>query len=193
MQRIESQYFNIPGYNGEYPVFRERVYCYELYHQLRCNIPNEFPFTIHGELDKAGNVSIYELLRGKKPDFVVHKPGTSNNLIVMEVKSIKSKLDDIIDDCYKLKNFENNANYTQQIMIIFGSYEKEKDEQLLGNVKLALAENGLLTQNLLLIWHKEPGDIEYWNFEGNFISGEKGNKLKIAVVSDSNSRINGHH
>ena len=31
---IASEYFRLPVWNAD-PVYRERVYCYELYHQMR--------------------------------------------------------------------------------------------------------------------------------------------------------------
>ena len=34
-KRMDAHYFQLPVAGSEEPVFRERVYCYELYHQLR--------------------------------------------------------------------------------------------------------------------------------------------------------------
>lgn len=189
MRKIENKYFKVPYYNKHYPVFRERVYCYELYHQLRCELPESFPFTIHGELDKAGNISIHELLRKKKPDFVVHKPGSNYNLIVMEVKSINSKPNEIVDDCYKLISFKNHANYTQPIMIIFGEKETGKDEKLIHNVKSRLRNNGICENNFLLIWHKSIDEIRYWYINKDVAKNQK-DKLKITIISDFNSWLN---
>lgn len=62
---------------------RERVYCYELYHQLRL-IFYEKPHDINGEIDKKGHMIIKE---GFNPDILIHKQGNmNNNELVLEVK-----------------------------------------------------------------------------------------------------------
>ncbi len=38
--RVPHLYFQVELDGGD-PVYRERVYCYELYHQLRCHWPNQ--------------------------------------------------------------------------------------------------------------------------------------------------------
>ncbi|ABI67560.1 Methionyl-tRNA formyltransferase-like protein [Syntrophomonas wolfei subsp. wolfei str. Goettingen G311] len=190
LRKIENKYFNVPNHNRHYPVFRERIYCYELYHQLRNNLPEGFPFTIHGELDKVVNISIHELLRTKKPDFVVHEPGSNYNLIVMVVKSINNTENDIINDCYKLINFKNHANYTQPIMIVFGEKEREKDEELIHNVKSTLIRDGKCGNNFLLIWHKSFDKIKYWHINKDVVLENQKDKLNITVVSDLNSWLN---
>ena len=46
---IEPQYFQLPVAQLEYPVYRERVYCYELYHRLREALPGEFGYRFDTE------------------------------------------------------------------------------------------------------------------------------------------------
>lgn len=68
--------------------FRERVYCYELYHQLRLALPANFLYTLQGEVDKMGHPII---TGGVKPDFILHKSGTMNdNFLVIEVKPLNN-------------------------------------------------------------------------------------------------------
>ena len=50
---IGADYFQLPVADAD-AVYRERVYCYELYHQLRC-LWKDFPFSLGGEIDKQGN------------------------------------------------------------------------------------------------------------------------------------------
>src|SRR5262245_39939149 len=40
---IDQEYFQLPIHGGG-PVYRERVYCYELYHQMRRRWPDDGPF-----------------------------------------------------------------------------------------------------------------------------------------------------
>lgn len=87
-QSIREEYFQLPIDGRDKPVYRERVYCYELYHQMRRNWPNGSLFTLSGEVDKSG----HPLIRGNgldraKPDFLVHVPGDmGGNHAVIEVK-----------------------------------------------------------------------------------------------------------
>jgi hypothetical protein len=55
---IESRFMKVPIYGGT-PIYRERIYCYERYHQLRARWPSTSPFTLNGEVDKRG----HEILR----------------------------------------------------------------------------------------------------------------------------------
>jgi hypothetical protein len=52
--RITMPYFQLPVAELEDTVYRERVYCYELYHQLRVDW-NGFDFSLGGEVDKGGH------------------------------------------------------------------------------------------------------------------------------------------
>ena len=53
---IADEYFLLPGANHDGRAtlvkYRERVYAYELYHQLRCNW-QRWPFSLGGEIDKT--------------------------------------------------------------------------------------------------------------------------------------------
>lgn len=70
--QIGREYFQLPVAGAEEPEYRERVYCYELYHRWRCHWFDSFPFSLSGEVDKTG----HPLIRGApKPDFLVHIPG----------------------------------------------------------------------------------------------------------------------
>lgn len=74
--KIGYNYFQLPIDGQEDPIYRERVYCYELYHQLRSIWPKDCEYELSGEVDKSG----HPLIRGNnldriKPDFLVHVPG----------------------------------------------------------------------------------------------------------------------
>ena len=99
MSHVRENYFQItlPSKAGRKLVKRrERVYCYELYHQMRClqeGLYNQNGqdyklgecIVINGEIDKRNHPII---VQGFNPDFVIHKQGyTTDNLCVIEVKT----------------------------------------------------------------------------------------------------------
>lgn len=82
---IGTNYFLLPIAGKDRPIKRERVYCYELYHQLRIAL-NGADLTLTGEPDKRGNP---DFLSGKQPnpDFILHTPGHHHdNTAVIEVE-----------------------------------------------------------------------------------------------------------
>ena len=85
---VSEAYFRLSIDGGD-PVYRERVYCYELYHQMRLRWPTNTPFYLNGEIDKAAHPILRELGADfAKPDFLVHQPGhMSGNHAVIEVKT----------------------------------------------------------------------------------------------------------
>lgn len=51
---VDAMYFQL-NIDGGDPVYRERVYCYELYHQMRCRWPSDGQFYLNGEVDKSAH------------------------------------------------------------------------------------------------------------------------------------------
>jgi hypothetical protein len=84
--QIGGEYFQLPIAEAD-AVYRERVYCYELYHQLR-RLWRDFPFSLGGEVDKEGHPHFKNgPYAGAKPDLLVHWPGNMDgNLACVEVK-----------------------------------------------------------------------------------------------------------
>src|SRR5205807_588549 len=74
---IAKHYFLLP-LDGADPVYRERTYCYELYHQIKAYWSPAFAgsrFELGGEVDKAGHPRFqHPALKGTKPDLLVHDP-----------------------------------------------------------------------------------------------------------------------
>lgn len=125
--QIGHHYFQLPeaGADPEDAEYRERVYCYELYHHWRCNWLDGFPYTLSGEVDKAG----HPLIRGgSKPDFLVHVPGHMDNLLVAEVKPANAAWARMADDLKKLTRFRrdlqdqwgNPGNYRAAYFWVYG-------------------------------------------------------------------------
>ena len=74
---IEAGYFQLRVAGGDAPIYRERVYCYELYHQMRLCWPKEgCPFVLNGEVDKGGHPILGPMGLGGIPDFLVTDPAT---------------------------------------------------------------------------------------------------------------------
>lgn len=122
---LRSEYFQLPVVGKEEPAYRERVYCYELYHRWRMKWSDQFPYSLSGEVDKSS----HPLIRGKsKPDFLVHVPGQMKNLLVMEVKPGNADLNKIVDDLKKLTQYRRNLtqdpdselNYKAAYLWVYG-------------------------------------------------------------------------
>jgi len=124
--RIEEHYFRLPVAGGD-PVYRERVYCYELYHQLRCRW-NNFRFRLCGEVDKSNHRYFREGPYSRaKPDLIVHEPkhmDNKSNLAVIEVKPYSQHVR-LKYDLKKLTWFCKNANYFRGILLVYGEAEED--------------------------------------------------------------------
>jgi hypothetical protein len=118
---ITPSYFRLRVDGGD-PVYRERVYCYELYHQMRLLWPANTLYYLNGELDKAAHPILRTLNADQaKPDLLVHQPGDMNgNHAVIEVKRSPADTDGIRKDLKTLCLFINKVRYQRAIYIVFG-------------------------------------------------------------------------
>jgi hypothetical protein len=162
---VEKRYFDFAVSGRKAPAYRERVYCYELYHQLRCRLGPEFRYALCGEVDKRG----HPLIRPYIPDFVVHIPGDmDSNLAVVEVKSAKGG-SGILRDLKKLSYFVTEGPaYKLGVYLVYGQsprgIERFKSEciNFLGDRPFALN----------LMWHLRAGErseiisLEHPEFSG---------------------------
>ena len=120
-RRIEPEFFQVP-IDGGAPVYRERTYCYELYHQMRTLWPEGCPFRLNGELDKGGHPLLAEVdLATTIPDLLVHQPGSmAGNHCIIEVKTERALPGGIENDLGKLVRFRMDAGYQRAIYLVFG-------------------------------------------------------------------------
>lgn len=118
---VSDEYFQLPIAAGD-AVYRERVYCYELYHCLRRDW-GDFPFSLGGEIDKSGHPLFRDGPYARaKPDFLTHRPGAMDaNLGCVEVKSSVQSVEALIADLRKLVWFREHAGYFGGILLIFGA------------------------------------------------------------------------
>ncbi len=87
LKRVKERYFIVKSNPKPGGFQRERVFCYELYHQMRLLHQDTGEIQINGEIDKSGNTDFEEL--HSNPDFIFHEPSEhKNNKIVIEVKGI---------------------------------------------------------------------------------------------------------
>jgi hypothetical protein len=117
---IERPYFQLKIDGGD-PVFRERVYCYELYHQMRNNWPTGTKFFLNGEIDKQAHPILRELNADHaKPDLLAHTPGDmAGNYAIIEVKHSTAAVG-VRKDLKTLNLFVRKVGYQRAIYLIYG-------------------------------------------------------------------------
>jgi hypothetical protein len=128
---IAPDYFLLPVANKEdHPpvhAYRERVYAYELYHQLRVRWPR-WHYSLAAEIDKSGHPIFRNMdLQLAKPDLLAHAAGQmEDNLIALEIKPLTPKAlrDERVNmrsDFQKLIAFCGDVGrYEQGIFLVFG-------------------------------------------------------------------------
>ena len=152
---IGHGYFHLEIDGGE-PVYRERVYCYELYHQMRLRWPEDTQFYLNGEIDKAAHPILAQLGAGlAKPDFLVHRPGyMEGNHAVIEVKSQRAGNGAILEDLRKLSRFVTHVGYERAIYLIYGFQAGPTADRIRSFVQQNGEDFGFIE-----IWvHAHPGD-----------------------------------
>jgi len=115
---IAAEYFLLP-IHGAGPVYRERVYCYELYHQMRLRWPDDSVYRLNGEVDKMDH-PYFQDGGEPKPDLLVHEPGHGNNYAIIEVKICHAAADGIRKDLRTLSRFRNEMGYPRAIYLMYG-------------------------------------------------------------------------
>ncbi len=155
-RKIDRHYFQLDVAGSMDSVFRERVYCYELYHQLRCVLGDSFPYKLDGEVDKAGHPIIRKTLGRKKPDFIVHVPsGMQKNLVVIEVKpiTVKDRPQKLKKDLETLRGFLNlEDGYYRAIMLIYGNGDSNSFQKIHDEVE------SFDDKRISLVWHRDAGE-----------------------------------
>jgi len=129
-EQVAPEYLQLPVAGKEGLEYRERVYCYELYHRWRCHWPEDFRFSLSGEVDKSGHPIIR---KAPKPDFLVHVPGRMSNLLVVEVKPGNAETAQMRKDLKKLTRFLRDlppqhgqpGNYFAAYFWLYGLLVKE--------------------------------------------------------------------
>jgi hypothetical protein len=113
---IDGRYFDLPVARRG-PIKRERVYCYELYHQLRLALGSR-RLTLSAEPDKRGNPDFGQR-NAPNPDLILHLPGSHrHNAAVIEVEC-RPDLSHLKKDLKTLKLMQSKG-YRKLILLLFG-------------------------------------------------------------------------
>lgn len=150
---VDHTYFTLSIAGGE-AVFRERVYCYELYHQMRAVWPKGCHYMLTGEVDKRAHPILKELeADGKQPDLLVHRPGSmDDNFAIIEVKH-SAVIGGIQKDVHTLDLFVRKVRYQRAIYLVYGSYGTDETASKITTV----AKDGGFTAPIEIWLHPEPG------------------------------------
>jgi hypothetical protein len=158
-EAVNNPYFALPIDGQDLPVYRERVYAYELYHQLRSFWPDHWGFVLNGEVDKRGHPLIRgNFLQDAKPDLLVHRPGhMDGNLVIVEIKPVSAATADIAHDLKKLTAFCKFAGYKLGVLLLFGP-ESSGVLAVRSNCQQALQAAGANADKdcIALLWQCEP-------------------------------------
>ncbi len=158
-EKIEEKYFHLPVTYRAY-IYRERAYCYELYHQIRKLLPIDFQYVLSGEINKAGHPLIVGSCGSITPDFLVHNPGHmggDDNLAIIEVKTIigadfTTEGEGLLKDIETIQCMTSIKNgYYKGIIVIFGSENNEKKTQI-----ERIYKERCDTEKVILIIHDNP-------------------------------------
>lgn len=130
---IDVIYFQLRVDGGD-PVYRERVYCYELYHQMRSVWPPDARFSLNGEVDKRAHPQWGRIqARIASPDLLVHTPGhMDGNHCVIEVKPGNARRKGIEKDLLTLSQFRVRAGYERAILLFYGGIPEVLDAVIEG-------------------------------------------------------------
>ena len=156
LENVGDEYYKLTTTYWTLGVVRERIFCYELYHQMRL-IQSARGLTdvqIHGEIDKSEHVALDSDAR-KNPDFVFHVPGMmKGNAIVVEVKGkIEGNYQEgVYKDIVTLSKFTDNKHYYHSGVLIIYNYTYDEFLRKIGEfLKNRLQENKVPTDKIIII------------------------------------------
>lgn len=175
---VGEEYFAIPVEPGVpmHVGYRERAYCYELYHQLRSSpefrdnagafVCGDVRYMLNGELTKTGHP---RFRFGSAPDLLIHEPGTmASNLVVIEVKRARAVRNrrQVEKDLQTLKTFvrqgEGDGKYARGVYLIYGQ-EDDPIERLRRHVADWTGGINPFTRPVHLLWHRtalQPPELQ---------------------------------
>lgn len=152
--------------------YGERVFCYELYHQIRKLMdnheqdhPSQTPVYFQGELQKDQINGVIEYFDGVNgalqkeyiPDFLLHSVGDfSRQELIIEVKSDpKIPIKGITDDLLKIQEFITRYSYRRGIFLAINVPYEHLSKHLKTLVGQNWFENNLPNRGQILFIHKE--------------------------------------
>jgi hypothetical protein len=161
--QVSGSHFLLPVADSTKPALRERVYCYELYHQLRCICP---ALSISAEPDKRGNSAFPAGIKRPNPDLIFHVPGSNDdNLAVVEVENDPTPKH-LAKDFGNFRLMKEHLGYSVLILLIYG-VSRVSPAKISKEMKLA----GFSPRDVVVLHHggadREPMEVRLENyFEG---------------------------
>ena len=133
-------------------IWRERVYCYELYHHLRCLLGDRGSRRLFGGMDKVGNSRyVRKNGNGRVPDFIWHEPGTSTNWAAIGVKTC-AQIDTISTTLSALQHYLDSWKYQMVVLYIIGT---QHGDNVYDKVRQKLQNKSI--KKLQVLWHRSVG------------------------------------
>lgn len=159
-EAIGPSYFLLRIAHRDVPIKRERVYCYELFHQLRIALQGS-QLTLTAEPDKGGHPDFPRM----NPDLILHTPGMHrDNTAVVEVEcNVGSK--HLAKDLRNLKRMRDRG-YRSLILLIFANQRVPWAKLL-----RASREVGIGVQEVTVLLHRVAGQAATVEFHDNSNSG----------------------
>lgn len=150
-QAIEPSYFLLPIAGRDRPIKRERVYCYELFHQLRLAL-HDSHLTLTGEPDKRGHPDFPPI----NPDFILHIPGVhEENTAAVEVEC-RVGLKHLIKDVRNLKTMRDRG-YGTLVLLLFAN-----DRVPWPKLRQAAREADIALEEIIVFLHRAPRHAATW-------------------------------
>ncbi|MDP3059033.1 MAG: hypothetical protein Q8N36_06210 [bacterium] len=170
LDAVDQEYYAITPTYAPLGIVRERVFCYEYYHQMRLIQKEDklTEFSIHGEVDKRG-YRLFDPDARRNPDFIFHIPGSmNNNMVVIEVKGkIGSRYKrSVFKDIQTLSRFTNTQHmYHLGLLIIYNySLQEFKQRFFLEYIKQRVENECLEIDRIIVLCkkdHNHPVELEY--------------------------------
>ena len=155
---IEDLYMSIPMASDQCRCL-ERVYAYELYHQLRIRW-DDSNYSWNGEITKSGHTHFNHPGFKKSPDLLLHRPGYhSGNLLIIEIKMAQSiTRKGLHKDLRTLTAFRRGINefrgYEEAVFLLVGGNQDDIKKVL----REAATFEDVDTNLIMFYWHQAPKD-----------------------------------
>jgi len=186
-RQIPPDYFQLPVAGRETPIYRERVYCYELYHQLRVVLPPAFSYSLSGEIDKSGHPLIRNPpLNRRKPDLLLHSPGNMDrNLAAIEVKPVTAGEKGLAKDLSTLVACLTDADYEYAMLLFYGASSQWRTR--LRSVARQNARLRHLLDRVSVYWHSQAHEAAM-RVDWREIMEPQNNQMQLTRSAPARSR-----
>lgn len=161
ISKIDKEYYKVRLAYFNQTIYRENVYCFELYHQLRKILGDQYTYALSGKVDKASHPDIVDRCLEFQSDFLIHQPGVINqdaSLAIMYVCSLDSAFryhEAMIEQFQRMSCATNvRDGYHRGIMLIYGDDKTELDRGIYDLYKNYCRE---AYERVILLYHNQIG------------------------------------